>query len=59
MAATTERITLVQFARLNGLSWGQAWRRVLRNEVPAEQVQGKWYVEVPASVTAAKPESAR
>lgn len=41
-----KRMTLPEWAQREGLSWPQAWTKVLRREVPAEKVGRQWIITV-------------
>jgi hypothetical protein len=42
----TVKISLPEWAHRQGLTWAQAWTKVLRREVPAEKIGRQWFVEV-------------
>ena len=41
---TTELVPLSEAAQSLRLSWGQAWRLLLRGELEGEKRAGKWFV---------------
>jgi hypothetical protein len=43
---TLRAVPLAEYAHQEGLSWAQAWRRLLKREIEGEKRSGRWYVLV-------------